>query len=221
MWRLAVFGLTLASATWATPVAFTGTSTVGGDTHNVFLNGTNSGFAFGNATPGWSIFFKSCDWETGPCDLSYQFFVQKSFADFIASDGMTTTGSNGFEGPNGGPPGLADGLLTWIVKPLTTPPVMIPGPGGPTATVLLPITLFGELKAWTPGELAANGAPFFDYQIAASGTLSAFFYGTIDNVMVANAEFSGTATPIPEPATWCSALALSALLLRRRCAALP
>jgi len=29
--------------------------------------------------------------------------------------------------------------------------------------VLLPITLFGELKAWTPEELVAQGAPFFDY----------------------------------------------------------
>jgi len=89
-------------AGWATPVVFTGTSTIGGDTHNMFLSGTNSGFAFGNATPGWGIFFKSCDWESGPCYLSYQFFVQKSFADFIASDGTTTTVATVSSGPTVG-----------------------------------------------------------------------------------------------------------------------
>ena len=215
MRRLAVMVLAAASASWAMPIAFTGTSTVGSDAHNLFLNGINSGFQFGNATPGWSIFFTFCDWDSGPCELSYRFFVQ-SDASFGASDGSTLTGSNGVTGPTGGPPGFADGLVTWTAKPLTTPPEMIVGPGGtPTATVVVPITLFGELRAWTPEELASHSGPFFDYQISASGTLTALFYGTIDNVLTANAEFTGTATPIPEPATWCLVVALG-LILRGR-----
>jgi hypothetical protein len=106
--------------------------------------------------------------------------------------------------------------VTWTGA-LTTPPVLTGAPGEiPTALVTVPITVFGRLQAWTPQELAAHGAPFFDYQIAGEGTLTAFFLGTNSSVLQANVKFTGTATSIPEPATWFPMLMFAVACLWRR-----
>jgi hypothetical protein len=145
---------------------------------------------------------------------------------FFASDGSTSVGVNG--GPPGTPPGVGAFSVTWIAAPFFLDTL----PGVPPANRIdlnVPVEVSGALTAWTEQEFASNSAPFFNYSFRGRGTLavsadlvytgppplsvSAFFIG-------AQATFTGTAEPVPEPATWWLALPVLVVLLRRLGAAL-
>jgi hypothetical protein len=204
--------LIFSSAAWATSIPFTGESNVGFQgLHDLFLNGAGNVFTFGNGTVDWSIVYKNCGDYTGGCDLSYGFevLVGNGEAFFNASDGTTSADNYSW------PAGTAAGLLTWTAKPLTAPPA----PG--TVSLVLPITLSGEVKAWTAQEMAAHSAPFFDYRLTGTGTLTVYLEpGTNFVFRGATADFSGFAEPVPEPASWrlvlCAIPTLAWLRLRRR-----
>ncbi|HEY3415795.1 MAG TPA: hypothetical protein VGM23_02830 [Armatimonadota bacterium] len=92
----------------------------------------------------------------------------------------------------------------------------------------MPITVFGTLKAWTEQEFASNSAPFFDYSFRGRGTLAVaadilydYSLPPHNPVLVsadfigADATFTGTAEPVPEPASWLLALPILAVVLFR------
>lgn len=73
-------------------------------------------------------------------------------------------------------------------------------------TVEVPITISGDLRAWTYAGRLSHQAPFFDYQIRESGTLSASFDISPDSWNISVASFTGVGEPTPEPASWLLAL---------------
>ncbi len=211
--------LIMASIGWATPVSISGSAYTNIGIH---VNGPD-GFEFNSSggSGAWTG-YRACASDRA-CDLSGGVgFSGVLDGSLLVSDGSTTVGVNG--GPPGTPPGVGAFSLTWIAAPFY--PDTLPGvPHADHISVNVPIAVFGTLKAWTEQEFASNSAPFFNYSFRGRGTLavaadlvytgppplsvSAFFTG-------ASATFTGTAEPVPEPASWWLALPILAVLLFRR-----
>jgi len=211
--------LIVASIGWATPLPVTGNGYKGTSFGvGIHVNGDN-GFTF-NWTLGFGLgsVYLFCVADQ-PCDASGG--IAASFVSpegsFFASDGSTSVGENI------GAPGLGAFDVKWIA-----PPFHIDQLAGPVAKIVVPITIFGTLQAWTAGELASNSAPFFDYSMRGTGTLSGFANVFYDNsspsgpvvsaidLPTAFVDFSGTVESVPEPASWLLALPIAVILLYRR-----
>jgi hypothetical protein len=212
----------MASAALATTVQFWGWAGVGGDSHDACLADTENGcfggrlafsrFLFSEAGPAGLAYL---GFEPGgdTFDLSFDFDVRYTLFDVFASNGLITAEHHPYPGPyNDQELGEAGGHIVWTAKPIE----IKPGPMGyHEMEVHLPIVLSGYLKAWTAEEWVSGEAPFFGYQVTGTGTLNARapyspFYWNSGYVT-----FSGSAEPIPEPATWALALTFGLLTIWR------
>ena len=207
--------LAFASAAWATPLAFTGSSDVSCCLYQTFLNIFNepeNAFRFAYSAEGGPTTYNFCtDWASNGCDLSYRFvtFYGPDISLF-ASDGKTTvSNSQGLPGPHW------DGQLTWTAKPIHFSSVPETG-----VNLFFPVIISGYLKVWTNEAWLEHKAPFFDYSVTGTGTLRTWIIADDPSFIAfqsAHVEFEGQATQTPEPVTtWIFALSpLLAPLYRR------
>ncbi len=215
--------LMMASIGWATPLAITGD---GYTNIGIHVNGPD-GFTF-NSTGGsgaWVPYGPVCV-PGRACDLSGGVGNYGPLdGGYFVSDGSTSVGVNA--GPVGTPPGFVAFDVRWTATPFDLAAL----PGVPPANHIglnVPITLFGTLEAWTGQEFASNSAPFFNYSFRGRGTLAVAADILYDysrpphnpvlvsaNFTGAGVTFTGTAEPVPEPASWLLALPILAVVLFR------
>jgi hypothetical protein len=217
-----LLALILAPISWAAPLSISGFAYTNIGIH---VNGPD-GFQFDlTGGSGAAIPYRQCVSDQA-CDLSGG-TGSPGLLDggFFASDGLTSVGVNG--GPEGTPPGVGAFSITWTAAPFFLDTL----PGVPPAEHInldVPVAVFGVLTAWTEQEFASNSAPFFNYSFSGQGTLHVSADLLYDfslpphNPVLVSAEFigaqttfTGTAEPIPEPATWSLALPVLVVLLRR------
>ncbi len=212
--------LAVATAALATPIPFSGWASVGGDSHylciaeNGCLGGDFGRFGFSDNGPG-GLAYPTLSLGGDTFDLSYNFLVGYTDFDVTASNGLITARHHPdhYDNPDYGELGAASGHILWTAQPIEIKPN---GPWGyHSMTVDLPVVVSGHVKAWTAEEWASGEAPFFDYQITGTGTLKAGFADSPFFWYGGNVTLSGTAEPVPEPATWVLAFGLVLLMVRR------